>query len=214
MITIYVYTHDTMADWEIGHVTAELHSGRFFKQDAPKVSLKTVGISKEPVTSMGGLTILPDCVVDDIAVSEETFLLLPGGKKTTQKSNAAASAAQTDYAAETERRLTQMLQQIAGAGQVSVMLTLETGERVEYQTDVQASSDGAQSSESRKTVILSEGSSYDKAAVAATTYPRFQGALIVCEGADSAAVRLRLLEAVSAVTGLSTDRITVVKMRS
>ena len=136
------------------------------------------------------------------------LLLLPGGKKTTQKSNAAASAAQT------ERRLTQMLQQIAGAGQVSVMLTLETGERVEYQTDVQASSDGAQSSESRKTVILSEGSSYDKAAVAATTYPRFQGALIVCEGADSAAVRLRLLEAVSAVTGLSTDRITVVKMRS
>ena len=47
------------------------------------------------------------------------LLLLPGGKKTTQKSNAAASAAQTDYAAETERRLTQMLQQIAGAGQVS-----------------------------------------------------------------------------------------------
>ena len=79
------------------------------------------------------------------------LLLLPGGKKTTPKSNAAASAAQTDYA---------------------------------------------------------------KAAVAATTYPRFQGALIVCEGADSAAVRLRLLEAVSAVTGLSTDRITVVKMRS
>ena len=74
------------------------------------------------------------------------LLLLPGGKKTTQKSNAAASAAQTDYAAETERRLTQMLQQIAGAGQVSVMLTLETGERVEYQTDVQASSDGAQRS--------------------------------------------------------------------
>ncbi|MEI3071352.1 MAG: stage III sporulation protein AG [Oscillospiraceae bacterium] len=143
------------------------------------------------------------------------LLLLPGGKKTTQKSNAQLpTAAQTDYAAETERRLTQMLQQIAGAGQVSVMLTLETGERVEYQTDVQASSDGAQSSESRKTVILSEGSSYDKAAVAATTYPRFQGALIVCEGADSAAVRLRLLEAVSAVTGLSTDRITVVKMRS
>ena len=38
MITIYVYTHDTMADWEIGHVTAELHSGRFFKQDAPEGS--------------------------------------------------------------------------------------------------------------------------------------------------------------------------------
>ena len=132
------------------------------------------------------------------------LLLLPGGKKTTQKSNAAASAAQTDYAAETERRLQNVQKRQEQAQQLYR----------ENAADVQASSDGAQSSESRKTVILSEGSSYDKAAVAATTYPRFQGALIVCEGADSAAVRLRLLEAVSAVTGLSTDRITVVKMRS
>ena len=54
------------------------------------------------------------------------LLLLPGGKKT-QKSAAAPTTVQTDYAAETERRLTQMLQQIAGAGQVSVMLTLEIG---------------------------------------------------------------------------------------
>ena len=43
------------------------------------------------------------------------LLLLPGGKKT-QKSAAAPTTVQTDYAAETERRLTQMLQQIAGAG--------------------------------------------------------------------------------------------------
>ena len=47
-----------------------------------------------------------------------------------------------------------------------------------------------------------------------TAAARFLAAAHVCEGADSAAVRLRLLEAVSAVTGLSTDRITVVKMRS
>ena len=34
MITIYVYTHDTMADWEIGHVTAELHSCLLYTSDA------------------------------------------------------------------------------------------------------------------------------------------------------------------------------------
>lgn len=56
MTTIYIYTLDTMADWEIGYVTAELNSGRFFKKDAPEVSVKTVGISKEPVKTMGGLT--------------------------------------------------------------------------------------------------------------------------------------------------------------
>lgn len=79
MTTIYVYTLDTMADWEIGYVTAELNSGRFFKKDAPEVSVKTVGIAKEPVKTMGGLTILPDCVIDDIAANDQSVLLLPGG---------------------------------------------------------------------------------------------------------------------------------------
>lgn len=79
MATIYVYTFDTMADWEIGYVTAELNSGRFFKKNAPEVSVKTVGIAKEPIKTMGGLTILPDCVIDDIAVNDQSVLLLPGG---------------------------------------------------------------------------------------------------------------------------------------
>lgn len=79
MFTIYVYTLDTMADWEIGYVTAELNSGRFFKKDAPDVSVKTVGISKEPVKTMGGLSIIPDCVIEDIAVNDKSVLLLPGG---------------------------------------------------------------------------------------------------------------------------------------
>ena len=79
MFTVYVYVMDTLADWEIGHVTAELHSGRFFRADAPEVRMKTVGRTMEPVTTMGGLTILPDCTVDDIAVDAQSVLLLPGG---------------------------------------------------------------------------------------------------------------------------------------
>lgn len=78
MFTIYVYVLDTLADWEIGYVTAELNSGRFFKEDAPPVSLKTVSDSKEPVRTMGGLTIVPDCLVEDIVVSTTSVLLLPG----------------------------------------------------------------------------------------------------------------------------------------
>lgn len=78
MFTIYVYAPDTLADWEIGHVTAELNSGRFFKAGAPGVALKTAGDSKEPVRTMGGLTIVPDCLVDEIAVCDTSVLLLPG----------------------------------------------------------------------------------------------------------------------------------------
>ena len=78
MFTIYVYVLDTLADWELGYVTPELNSGRFFKKGAPRVSLKTVSNSKEPIKTMGGLTIMPDCLIEDIALSKESVLLLPG----------------------------------------------------------------------------------------------------------------------------------------
>ena len=78
MFTVYIYVLDTLADWELGYVTAELNSGRFFRKDAPEVSVKTVSISKEPVKTMGGLTIIPDCSINDVVVSEKNVLLLPG----------------------------------------------------------------------------------------------------------------------------------------
>lgn len=78
MFTVYIYVLDTLADWELGYVTAELNSGRFFKKDAPEVSVKTVAVSTEPVKTMGGLTIVPDCTISEIAVNEKSVLLLPG----------------------------------------------------------------------------------------------------------------------------------------
>lgn len=78
MFTIYVYILDTLADWETGYVTAELHSGRFFKKDAEKVSLKMVSNSNDPIKTMGGMTIVPDCLIEDIIVSETSVLILPG----------------------------------------------------------------------------------------------------------------------------------------
>lgn len=78
MLTIYVYVLDTLADWEIGYVTAELNSGRFFKKDAPRVSLKTVSYSKEPIKTMGGMTIIPDSLIHEITADKNSMLLLPG----------------------------------------------------------------------------------------------------------------------------------------
>lgn len=78
MINVYLYLPDKMADWEIGHILSELNSARYFKKDAPALSLKTVGCSEKPIKTMGGLTIAPDCTVKDIIIAESTVLLLPG----------------------------------------------------------------------------------------------------------------------------------------
>ncbi len=78
MFTIYVYVLDTLADWELGYVISELNSGRFFKKGEPRVMLKTVSYSKEPINTMGGMTIVPNCLIDEIVMSETSMLLLPG----------------------------------------------------------------------------------------------------------------------------------------
>lgn len=78
MFTVYVYVLDTLADWELGYVTSELNSGRFFKKGAPRVLLRTISNSKAPIHTMGGLTVVPDCLIDDIVLAETSVLLLPG----------------------------------------------------------------------------------------------------------------------------------------
>lgn len=78
MYTVYVYVLDTMADWELGHAVSELNSGRFFKKDAQRAVVRTVSTSREPIHTMGGLTIVPVCLVDEIAVNETSVLILPG----------------------------------------------------------------------------------------------------------------------------------------
>lgn len=78
MATIYVYVLDTLADWELGYVTSELNSRRFFKKGAQNISLKTVSNTKNPIKTMGGLTVVPDCTIEDIVVNDTDMLILPG----------------------------------------------------------------------------------------------------------------------------------------
>ena len=75
MFTMYVYVLDTLADWEPGYVISELNSGRFFKKDGQRVSVKTVSCSKDPITTMGGMTIVPNCLVDEMVVNETSMAL-------------------------------------------------------------------------------------------------------------------------------------------
>lgn len=147
------------------------------------------------------------------------LLLIPSSGKKEQKPEKVQQSALSDedYADNMEKKLEELLSMVEGAGQVRVMLTLQIGSRTQYHSDVQTTTDKGgennQTSEERKTVILSEGSAYDKAAISAVEYPQFQGALVLCEGAGRSAVKLNLINAVSALTGLSSSQITVVKMK-
>ena len=105
----------------------------------------------------------------------------------------------------------EILGKISGVGRVNVMLSLHSdGERVLAQDSSLRYSGSAQSPDSYE---RSSQPVTDAGGVVVTqeTYPQYRGALVVCEGGGNDAVRLQVVSAVSALTGLGSDRIAVVK---
>ena len=107
-----------------------------------------------------------------------------------------------------DQELAHILSQIQGAGEVRVLLTESSGAQMVYQTDV----DGAQDRH-EKTVIVTGADRSQAGLVQQVIPPKYMGAIVVCHGADNATVRLAIVEAVSKVTGLGADRISVLKMK-
>lgn len=82
--TVYLYVFDTMADWEIGYLTAELNSGRYYKKGQASSKVVTVGMEKTLVTTMGGLKIMPDIKLTECSITSTDILILPGGDTWTE----------------------------------------------------------------------------------------------------------------------------------
>ncbi|TXS50248.1 glutamine amidotransferase [Streptomyces sp. uw30] len=67
---VYLAVYDTLADWEPGHATAQLARAGY--------EIRTVGPTREPVTTVGGLRIQPDLALDDVRPADASLLILPG----------------------------------------------------------------------------------------------------------------------------------------
>lgn len=81
---MYLYVFDTMSDWEIGYLIAELNSGRYFKKELAPLEVVAVGGDKNPVTTMGGLKILPSITIDECILQSTDVVILPGGNTWTE----------------------------------------------------------------------------------------------------------------------------------
>ena len=109
--------------------------------------------------------------------------------------------------------LEEILSGLEGAGKVKVLLTIRTGERYHYQTDEDLQKTENSLDQKKETVIITSTERQEHGLLLQTDPPSYLGALILCQGADSARVRLSVVEAVSTVTGLGADQISVLKMK-
>jgi stage III sporulation protein AG len=139
------------------------------------------------------------------------LLLWPSGSSNTGQSAQNERTETRDL----EGELAELLSQISGVGQARILLTEDTDGQRQLAQDTQLTYSGDVASPEeysrRSETVLVDAGDRDETVVLQTQYPTYRGALVVCQGGDRAEVKLAVTEAVAALTGLSADRIVVVK---
>ena len=143
-----------------------------------------------------------------VALAGVVLMLLPAGKQEIEAADTAGEEMSFSLE-ETERRMAEVL-----SGRVQVMLTLHSGETLSLAEDSSATlGSGGDVRQDSQVLTVNRGSGKQEVVVTRRLYPTYQGAVVVCQGAGDSRVRLRVLETVSVLTGLSSDKISVVQWK-
>ena len=145
-----------------------------------------------------------------VALIGAGLLLWPSGNGGTEKT--LRRQTETADIRDIQTEMEDILGAMSGVGQVKVMLTVDSdGERQlaqDTELTYSGSADSPEDYSRRSETVLTDGEG-DGTVVTRTLYPTYRGALVVCQGGDRAEVRLAVTQAVTALTGLSADRVTV-----
>ncbi len=117
-----------------------------------------------------------------------------------------------NYCADTEKRLEEFLENIEGAGDVKVYLSVGSGEKYVYASEGKKSISESRKEEEQKYVIVS-GNGEKKALIETIETPEITGVVIACTGCGSPVVQERIYNSVSSALGLPTSKIYVTQMK-
>ncbi len=120
---------------------------------------------------------------------------------------------QTPQAVSMDERLIKILSKIDGAGKVEVLLSCASGEEILYQENIKNAHSDTSDTDDRTTVTVTDSQRAQNGLIKQINPPTYLGAIVICQGADSPAVRLAITQAVAKITGLGADRISVLKMK-
>ncbi|MCD8094911.1 MAG: hypothetical protein LUE12_02125 [Ruminococcus sp.] len=122
-----------------------------------------------------------------------------------------------EYKEELEKELCDIVSQIQGVGNVSVMITIGSTREYIYveQIDEEINSQSDQLSSTNKSEIaLADDGSAQQPIIRKIVAPQISGAVVVCTGADNALTKERVLNAVLAALGIETRKISVEAAKS
>lgn len=121
-----------------------------------------------------------------------------------------------NYVSDLENRLVSIISSIEGAGETKVMITLESGSEEIYLHDYDYGENidpsGKNIVERKDEYVIIDGESGEKGIVVKIAEPKIRGVAVVCKGGDSDVVRVRIIEAVTALLDVSAACVSVAKM--
>ena len=71
---VYLLVVEGFADWEPSHAVAELRRHGQYR-------VESVGLTSAPVSSMGGIRVLPSKALSEIDIADVAVFILPGGDR-------------------------------------------------------------------------------------------------------------------------------------
>lgn len=124
-----------------------------------------------------------------------------------------------EYAEMLEKKLTDLISSIEGAGATKVMLTLESSSEAVYaqndKTDMESNDENSEKiSKENDYVLIKTDSSKEEALLLKIIQPEVKGVAVVCEGGDSIYVQQKIIETISAVFDINASKIKVTKLSS
>lgn len=146
------------------------------------------------------------------------FLKLSGEKSSSKTSSASSNQVyltSLEYSQALEQKLESVLSQVKGAGQVKVMISLDGSPELKYAMDsdtkVSNSSNGSTTSTSSESPILVGKNGSTSPLILTEILPKVKGVIVVSSGANDISIKLDILNSVSTLLGISTDKINVLK---
>ena len=129
-----------------------------------------------------------------------------------------------EYAGRLETKLADIIQGISGAGQTSVMVTLENGTQYIYAKEEKKSTQSTQDqtadattrsqqndSSETKYILVKDADGTQKALAVTEVQPTVKGVVVVCEGGGNPAVQQNVIDAVTTALNISSARVCVIK---
>lgn len=133
--------------------------------------------------------------------------LKPKEKEKPAETEKTADASQYEISLET--RLAELISSIDGAGRTNVMITLDSGDENVYATEDKG---GEKNYERSYVVVKQDGD--ENGILLKVAEPEIRGVAVVCEGAGSAEVRQEIINTVTAVLNIGTNRVNISKMKN